>query len=309
MKTKVHFLTLLAAIFLTSNCFSQINEEKIEQIDNLFTPWNTANHPGGTVLISQKGETIFSKAYGLASLEYNIPNTHNTRFNIGSLSKQFTAMGIVLLEEQNKLSIDDDIRKYIPELAPYDKTITIRHLLHHTSGIRDLHGLLGLAGWRPTDLETNADVYRIFKNQKDLNFNPGDELSYSNTGYIFLAKIIEKVSGLTFEKWMEQNIFDPLEMKNTYVEAQHDSIVADNATSYYLRDEFKRAIEYWGYFGPGNMHSTAEDLNIWLQNFSTPTKEWESAFNKLLTKSPLNNGFKTSFGFGDVNACMLLKRL
>jgi len=298
MKTKVHFLTLLAAIFLTSNCFSQINEERIEQIDNLFTPWNTANHPGGTVLISQKGETIFSKAYGLASLEYNIPNTHNRRFNIGSLSKQFTAMGIVLLEEQNKLSIDDDIRKYIPELAPYDKTITIRHLLHHTSGIRDLHGLLGLAGWRPTDLETNADVYRIFKNQKDLNFNPGDELSYSNTGYIFLAKIIEKVSGLTFEKWMEQNIFDPLEMKNTYVEAQHDSIVADNATSYYLRDEFKRAIEYWGYFGAGNMYSTIEDLNIWLQNFSTPTKEWESAFNKLLTKSPLNNGFKTSFGFG-----------
>jgi CubicO group peptidase (beta-lactamase class C family) len=298
MKTKIQYITFLAAIFLTLNGFSQLNEEKIEQIDSLFTPWNAANQPGGTVLISQKGEMLFSRAYGLASLEYNVPNTLNTRFNIGSLSKQFTAMGIVLLEEQNKLSFDDDIRKYIPELAPYDTTITIRHLLHHTSGIRDIHGLLGLAGWRPADLETNEDVYRIFKNQKDLNFNPGDELSYSNTGYIFLARIIENLSGLTFEKWMKQNIFNPLGMKNTYVETQHDRIVANNATSYYLRDDFKRAIEYWGYFGSGNMHSTIEDLNIWLQNFSTPQKEWASAFNTLLTRTPLNNGFETPFGFG-----------
>ncbi|MHA7864541.1 serine hydrolase domain-containing protein [Flagellimonas marinaquae] len=298
MKTKIQYITFLAAIFLTLNGFSQLSEEKIEQIDSLFTPWNAANHPGGTVLISKKGEILFSRAYGLASLEYNIPNTLNTRFNIGSLSKQFTAMGIVLLEEQNKLSFDDDIRKYIPELAPYDTTITIRHLLHHTSGIRDIHGLLGLAGWRAADLETNEDVYRVFKNQKDLNFNPGDELSYSNTGYIFLARIIEKISGLNFDKWMKQNIFDPLGMKNTYVETQHDRIVANNATSYYLRDDFKRAIEYWGYFGSGNMHSKIEDLNIWLQNFSTPQKEWASAFNTLLTRTPLNNGFETAFGFG-----------
>jgi CubicO group peptidase (beta-lactamase class C family) len=298
MKTKTYYLSLLAAIFLSLNSYSQINKEKIEQIDSLFTSWNSPNHPGGAVLISQNGETVFSKAYGFSSLEYNIPNTLSTRFNIGSLSKQFTAMAVVLLEEQNKLSFDDDMRKYIPELAPYDTTITIQHLLHHTSGIRDIHGLLGLAGWRRADLETNEDVYRIFKNQKDLNFNPGDEVSYSNTGYIFLAKIIENVSGMTFEKWMKQNIFDPLGMKNTYVETQHDRIVANNATSYYQSDDFKRAIAYWGYFGSGNMHSTTEDLNIWLQNFSTPKKEWASAFNKLLTTTTLNNGFKTSFGFG-----------
>lgn len=298
MKTKMNYVTLLAAIFLCLNSFSQITKEKIKQIDSLFIPWNKTNHPGGTVLISKNGVIIFSKAYGLASLGYNIPNTLNTRFNIGSLSKQFTAMGIVVLEEQNKLSFDDDISKYIPELSNYDKTITIRHLLHHTSGIRDLHGLLGLAGWRPADLETNEDVYRVFKNQKDLNFNPGDELSYSNTGYIFLARIIEKISGLTFEQWMKENIFDPLGMKNTYVETQHDRIAPNNATSYYLRDEFKRAIEYWGYFGAGNMHSTAEDMNIWLRNFSTPKKGWTSAFKTLLTRTSLNNGFETPFGFG-----------
>ena len=298
MKLKTKYLIAFVLIFSVINSFGQISKEQIEKTDGLFASWNALNHPGGSVLISKNGRTIFSKAYGLASLEYNVPNTENTLFNIGSLSKQFTAMGIVLLEEQNKLSFDDDIKKNIPELAAYDKVITIRHLLHHTSGVRDLHGLLGLAGWRPADLETNEHVYRVFENQKDLNFNPGDEFSYSNTGYIFLAKIIENVSGVGFEQWMKQNIFEPLGMKNTYVEAQPDRVVANNATSYYLRDEFKRAIEYWGYFGAGNMHSTTEDQNIWLQNFSTPKKGWESAFKKLVLTTPLNNGFDTNYGFG-----------
>lgn len=298
MKLISHYLTVFILFFSVMTCFGQISEENIEKIDSLFTPWNTPDHPGGSVLISKNGKTIFSKAYGLASLEYNIPNTETTLFNIGSVSKQFTAMGIVLLEEQSKLSFDDDVRKYIPNLPDFGKTITIRQLLHHTSGLRDLHGLLGLAGWRPADLETNEEVYRIFENQKELNFSPGEEFSYSNTGYIFLAKIIENVSEISFEKWMKQNIFEPLGMKNTFVKSQHDSVIANNATSYYLQEEFKRAIEYWGYFGSGNMHSTTKDLNIWLQNFSAPKKEWESAFKKLLLTTPLNNGFDTDYGFG-----------
>lgn len=298
MKLKTNCLIVYFLLFSVMTCFGQISEEQIEKIDSLFIPWNMPDHPGGSVLISKNGKTIFSKAYGLASLEYNIPNTENTLFNIGSVSKQFTAMGIVLLEEQSKFSLDDDIKKYIPELVNYDKIITIRHLLHHTSGLRDLHGLLGLAGWRPADLETNEHVYRVFKNQKDLNFIPGDEFSYSNTGYIFLAKIIENVGEISFEKWMKQNIFEPLGMKNTYLETQHDRVIPNNATSYYLRNEFKRAIEYWGYFGSGNMHSTTEDLNFWLQNFSAPKKEWESAFKKLLLTTPLNNGFETNYAFG-----------
>ena len=122
-------------------------------------------------------KTIFSKSYGLANIEYKIPNTNKTLFNIGSISKQFTAMGIVLLEEQNKLSFDDNIRKHIPELPNFGRSITIRHLLHHTSGLRDLHGLLGLAGWRIEDIATNDDVYRIIKNQKELNFKPNEEFT------------------------------------------------------------------------------------------------------------------------------------
>ena len=296
MKTKISFLNLFTILLLVFNSFSQSSQ--IQKIDNLFTSWNISNHPGGVVLIAKGGKTIFSKSYGLANIEYNIPNTNNTLFNIGSISKQFTAMGIVLLEEQNKLSIDDDIRKHISELPNFGEIITIRNLLHHTSGLRDLHGLLGLAGWRSGDLETNDDVYRIIKNQTELNFKPNEEFLYSNTGYILLAKIIENISQLKFDKWMEQNIFKPLGMKNTYVQTSINKINPNKATSYYKRKEFERALEYWGYYGSGNIHATTEDLNIWLQNFSTPKKNWESSFKKLLYTTPLKNGFETNYGLG-----------
>jgi CubicO group peptidase (beta-lactamase class C family) len=194
MTTRVSFISLFTIFFLVFNSFGQTSQ--IQKIDSLFTSWNVSNHPGGSVLVSKDGKTIFSKSYGLANIEYEVPNTNNTLFNIGSISKQFTAMGIVLLEQQKKISIDDDIRKHISELPDFGEIITIRHLLHHTSGLRDLHGLLGLAGWRSEDLETNEDVYRIIKNQKELNFKPDDEFLYSNTGYILLAKIIENLSGL-----------------------------------------------------------------------------------------------------------------
>jgi len=298
MQTRVYFLGLFIVLLHVFNGYGQTSQKQIQKIDSLFTSWNVPGHPGGSVLVSKDGKTIFSKSYGLANIEYNIPNTNNTLFNIGSISKQFTAMGIVLLEEQNKLSFDDNIRKYIPELPNFGETIAISHLLHHTSGLRDLHGLLGLAGWRSGDLETNDDVYRIINNQKELNFKPDEEFLYSNTGYILLAKIIENISQLKFDQWMKQNIFQPLGMKDTYVETSLHKIVPNNATSYYLREEFERALEYWGYFGSGNMHSTTEDLNIWLQNFSTPQNNWETAFKKLLFTTLLNNGSETNYGFG-----------
>lgn len=298
MKVRVCFLIPFIVLFHFFNSYGQTIQKQIYEIDSLFTSWNVSNHPGGSVLVSKNGKTIFAKSYGLANIEYEVPNTNHTLFNIGSISKQFTAMGIVLLEQQNKLSVDDDIRKYLPELPDFGETITIRHLLHHTSGLRDLHGLLALAGWRRGDLETNDDVYRIIENQKELNFKPGEEFLYSNTGYILLAKIIENTSQIEFDQWMKQNIFQPLGMKNTYVANSLSKIIPKNATSYYLREEFQSAVEYWGYFGSGNIHSTTKDLNIWLQNFSTPQNDWELAFDKLLFTTPLNSGFETNYGYG-----------
>jgi CubicO group peptidase (beta-lactamase class C family) len=296
MNSKVNSLIIYFLILLPFSAVSQ--KHNIQEIDSIFASWNSPNHPGGSVLITQNGNTLFSKAYGLASIEYNVSNFTNTHFNIGSISKQFTALGIVLLEQRHMLLLDEDVVKYLPELPDFGHKITIRHLLHHTSGLRDIHGLLALAGWRRNDLETNEDLYRIIKNQKELNFKPGDEFLYSNTGYILLAKIIENVTSMSFDRWMQQNIFEPLEMSNTYVETQYNRVAKNNATSYYSGNEFSRALPYWGYFGAGNIHSTTEDVGIWLQNFTNPKEEWRKPFNRLLSTTPLNNGFNNLYAFG-----------
>ena len=297
MKSK--YLFFLLTYFSLINVNAQLSEIKTQQIDSLFNSWTETNHPGGAVGIMQNGEVIYSKAFGLASIEYQVPNKTKTIFNSGSISKQFTAMGIVLLHEKGLLSVDDDIRTHLPDLPDFGKTITIRHMLHHTSGLRSLHAMLGLAGWRNDDSRTNEDLYRFMLNQKELNFAPGGEYLYCNTGYMLMVNIIEKVTKKKFPKWMKANIFDPLGMKNTYVEDRYDRIVPNNATSYYgAKNDFFRAVEFWGYVGSGNMHSTTSDLLKWLQNFSTPPPNWSSAFEMLLTIDPLNDGSENNYAFG-----------
>jgi CubicO group peptidase (beta-lactamase class C family) len=298
MKTK----TLLTALslFIALSGSAQINNTQFQKIDSLFIDWNQPNHPGGTVGVMQNGKTIFSKAYGLASLEYLAPNSPSTIFNIASVSKQFTAMGIVILQQQGKLSVDDDIRKYLPELPDFGETITIRHMLHHTSGLRSLHGLLELAGWRGDDARTNEDLNRFMLNQQDLNFNPGDEYLYCNTGYMLMVNIIENITGEEFPKWMKESVFLPLGMINTYVEDNYARVVANNATSYYKGEdnEFDRAVEYWGYVGSGNIHSTTDDLLRWLENFNNPQSAWKPHFDILQTMDKFNNGKENAYAFG-----------
>ncbi len=296
MKRK-HLLLLLIYFSLFS-VHAQLSESQSHQIDSLFSSWTVTNHPGGVIGIMQNGKTIYSKAFGLASLEYQIPITTNTIFNIGSVSKQFTAMGIVLLQERGLLSIDEDIRKYLPDLPDFGHTITIRHMLHHTSGMRDLHAMFKMAGWRVDDSRTNEDLYRFMLKQKELNFNPGDEYMYCNTGYMLMANIIENVTKEKFPAWMKANVFEPLGMSNTYVENRYDRVVQNNATSYDLIDStFFRAVEFWGYVGSGNVHSTTSDLLIWLQNFSKPKTNWVSAFKTLQTVDKLNGGSVNNYAF------------
>ncbi|MGC1206168.1 MAG: serine hydrolase domain-containing protein [Flavobacteriaceae bacterium] len=299
MKLKTIFFLL--TYFSLVSVQAQLSEVQSQKIDSLFNTWTEANHPGGAIGIMQKGEVLYSKAFGLASLEYQVPNTTETIFNVGSVSKQFTAMGIVLLHEKGLLSIDDDIRKHLPDMPDFGHTITItiRHMLHHTSGMRSLHAMLGLAGWRDDDSRTNEDLYRFMLKQKELNFIPGDEFLYCNTGYMLMVNIIENVTKEKFPQWMKANVFDPLGMSDTYVEDRYDRIVPNNATSYYgSNNNFFRAVEYWGYVGSGNVHSTTTDLLTWLQNFSTPTSDWSSAFKILKTTDTLNDGSENNYAFG-----------
>lgn len=296
---KYIFQTILF-LFFSIQANAQLDSIQGPKIDSLFIGWNVPNHPGGAVAIMKDGNTIYSKAYGLASLEYLAPNSTGTIFNIASVSKQFTAMGIVLLEEQGKLAFDDDIHKYIPELPDFGETITIRHLLQHTSGLRSLHALFALAGWRDDDSRTNEDLNRIILDQKDLNFTPGSEFLYCNTGYMLMVNIIENVTGEKFKDWMKENVFNALDMSQSYVEDLYSRVVANNATSYYGGDNFERAVEYWGYIGSGNMHSTTSDLLKWLSNFNTPQEGWESAFKKMQTIDTLSNGAANNYAFGIV---------
>ncbi len=231
MKHFLFFILIWAGI--TPMIKAQLTPAQYAEIDSLFTEWNSPNHPGGTVGIMRGGQVVFSKAYGLASLEYLVPNSTGTLFNVASVSKQFTAMGIVMLHLAGELSVDDDIRIHLPDLPDFGDTVTIRHMLHHTSGLRSLHALLALAGWREDDARTDADLFRFMVQQKELNFKPGEEYLYCNTGYIFMARIIEKVTGESFPTWMKKFIFEPLGMTHTYVEDKYMRVVPQNATSYY----------------------------------------------------------------------------
>lgn len=295
---KTTFNTLLL-IFLVSFTLQAQTYSITTKLDSLFLEWEKPNHPGGAVAVMQDGKLIFSNAYGLASMEYGIPNTPNTIFNIGSVSKQFTALGIVLLDLEGKLSVDDEVRKHLPEIPDFGKPITIRHLLHHTSGMRSLHDMLGLAGWRSDDSRTNADLLRFMTKQKELNFDPGEEHLYCNTGYMLMADIIERVTGEKFTDWSKNNIFGPLGMKDSYVEDDYSRIVANNATSYNLnKSGFNRAVEYWGYVGSGNMHSTTADLVTYLCNYHHPKEGWQDAFKRMPTLGVLNNGDTLDYAFG-----------
>ncbi|WP_353777499.1 serine hydrolase [Winogradskyella sp. 3972H.M.0a.05] len=289
----------LPLIFRRSEKVKQSPETIEGKIDEIFASWDNPKTPGGTIGVMKNGEVIYSKAFGMASLEYDVPNATETIFNIGSVSKQFTAMGIVLLHEQGKLSVDDDIRKYLTDLPDFGHEITIRHLLHHTSGLRSLHALFGIAGWRGDDTRTNADLRRVMKYQKDLNFKPGEEYLYCNTGYMFMADIIEKVTGEKFTDWMKKSVFDPLGMTNSYAEDKYNRIVPNNATSYhYNAGTFERAVEYWGYVGSGNVHSNISELLNWLTNFYAPKEGWENAFKMLETLDTFNDGSHNSYAFG-----------
>ncbi len=166
-----------------------------KQIDALFKEWDTSNTPGASVAVIQHGKLIFAKGYGIANLEYNIPIRPETIFHVASVSKQFTAMAVVLLESDGKLALDDDVHQYLPELPDYGNKITIRNLLQHTSGIRDQWQLLALAGWNLQDVITQDQALRLIFRQKELNFAPGTRNLYSNAGFTLLAEIVARVSG------------------------------------------------------------------------------------------------------------------
>lgn len=290
MKQILTSLSLLIFLFIPiSNLQAQIEKEK--QVDELFTKWDTDNTPGAAVAIVKDGAIIYKKGYGVANLEYDIPITPSSIFHIASVSKQFTVFSILLLEKQGKLSLDDDIRKYIPEVPDFGKTITLRHLASHTSGLRDQWNLLSMAGWRLDDVITKEHVLKLVSKQKELNFNPGEEFAYCNTGFTLLAEVVSRVSDMSFAEFTKTNIFEPLEMNNTLFYDDHEKIVKNRAYSYYPDSSgYKKSVLNYANVGATSLFTTVEDLSLWAMNFTDIKVGDSTSINKMNTLAVLNNG-------------------
>jgi len=256
--------------------------------------------PGASIAVVQDGRIVFSKGYGYANLEYDIKNTPSTVFHIASVSKQFTAFAIAMLAEQGKLSLQDDIRKYLPEMPDFGEVITIDQLVHHTSGLRDQWSLLALAGWRLDDVITRQQVLRLIYKQKELNFKPGDEMVYCNTGYTLMAEIVTKVTGQPFPEWCKANIFDPLGMNSTLFYDDHEKLVKNRAYSYYRDGEgvIKKAVLSYANVGATSLFTTVEDLALWADNFEAIKVGNEKVMAIMDQRYVLNSGDTTGYGFG-----------
>jgi CubicO group peptidase (beta-lactamase class C family) len=268
--------------------------------DAVFDQVIKAGSPGAALAVIKNGSIVYKNGYGSANLEYDIPITPSTVFHVASVSKQFTAFAIAMLAERGKLSLDDDIHKYLPDVPDFGRTITIRHLVHHTSGLRDQWQLLAMAGWRLDDVITKEHIMKMVRHQKELNFDPGEEHLYCNTGYTLLAEIVERVSGQSFREYTEANIFKPLGMANTHFHDDHEMIVKNRAYSYAPKGDggFKKSVLSFANVGATSLFTTVEDLAKWIRNFDDAGVGGAAAIERMHEKGVLNDGKGLDYAFG-----------
>jgi len=297
MKRCVKYLRIFTVVFLV--CFhggeasqAQESDERYKRVDTLFVDWERTASPGCALAIVQDGKIIYKQGYGMANLDHDIPIKPNTVFRIGSISKQFTASSILILNERGKLSLDDNIRKYLPEMPEYKWPITIRHLIHHTSGIRDYESLQYLSGEHDDQGEHhNDDIMELVACQKVLNFKPGDQYLYSNSGYTLLAVIVERVCGRSIGQFVKDNIFIPLGMQSTFIYENNRAVVKNRATGYgrvdghFFVDETLNEST-----GDGGVFTTVEDFYLWDQNFYDNKIDCPDFIKKIKQIGKLNNG-------------------
>jgi CubicO group peptidase (beta-lactamase class C family) len=271
-----------------------------ESVDRLFISWDKPDSPGCSLAVIKDGKVIYQRGYGSANLEYNIPITPSTVFHVASVSKQFTAFAIAMLANQGKLSLDDDIRKHLPEIHDFGKTITIRYLIHHTSGLRDQWELLAMGGWRLDDVITKDHILKVVRNQRELNFDPGQEHLYCNTGYTLLAVIVERVTGKSFREYTQDNIFKPLGMANTHFHDDHEMIVKNRAYSYRSAPGggYKLSALNYANVGATSLFTTAEDMAKWVQNFDDGRVGGKAVIDQMVEQGVLNNKQKLDYAFG-----------
>src|SRR5262245_20844180 len=271
------------------------------QVDSVFARFTTPGSPGCALGVMRDGRLVYAKGYGLASIELNRPITPSTIFDLGSVSKQFTALAVVLLAQDGKLSLDDEIQKYLPEIPRYSRPVTIRHLLHHTSGLRDYIDLLGWSGVQEESVTGDRDALAILARQQAPNFEAGAEYLYSNTGFFLLSVIVRRASGRSLRAFAAERIFGPLGMRHSFYLDNHNEIVPDKAGSYSPRGSgFQLALANWEQTGDGGVQTSVEDLLQWERNFGSGAVGGELAIRTLEVPGVLNNGTAINYALGQV---------
>ena len=270
------------------------------KVDQLFTEWNNSDSPGAALAVTKDGKIVYKQGYGTANLEYDIPITPTTIFDIASVSKQFAAFAITTLAHEGKFSLDDDIRVHLPDVPDFGNTITIRHLLHHTSGLRDWVQSLVIAGVAMEDVISFKHILKMVRHQKALNFEPGAAYLYSNTGYNLLAEIVERVTGDSFRGWTNAHIFKPLSMTNSHFHDDHQMILKNRAYSYQTAENggFKHAVNNTTALGSSSLYSTVEDLAKWMLNFDDTQIGEQTVIDRMHQRGVLNNGEQISYALG-----------
>lgn len=288
---------LIALFFLLSAAstgYAATSDEKsAAAVDEVFSDFTKSGSPGCALGVYRDGKIIYAKGYGLANIEENVAITPQSVFDIGSTSKQFTAASILLLEKQGRLAVNDDVRKYLPELPDYGQKLSILQLLNHTSGMRDYLTLMELAGIPTDSVTTDTDALALIIRQKALNFAPGSDWLYSNTGFFLLSIIVERVSGKTLRDFAAENIFAPLEMTHTQFRNSHASLIPHRAMAYDEQQNnsgYTLNVSYFEQTGDGAVHTSVEDLLKWDENFYSPRVGGKEFLAEIQERGKLDNG-------------------
>ena len=276
-------------------------EDSQPRIDKIFADYNKTDSPGCALGVVRDGSFIYRRTYGMASLELGLPLSSASIFYLGSVSKQFTAASVVLAAEQGFLSLDDDVRKYIPELPDYGHTITLREMLHHTSGIRDFLTLLALAGRDGSDIHTDAEIIDLIARQKELNNVPGARYIYSNSNYFLLGVVVKRATGKPLAEFAAENIFRPLGMAHTRYYDDHTVVVPGRVAAYDKGIDGKFLVDWSTGFdivGAGGLMSSIDDLLLWDKNFYANRLGNGTLLRELQTRGVLNDGKQISYALG-----------
>jgi CubicO group peptidase (beta-lactamase class C family) len=292
-------IQMLATLLIAPMAIGAAQDSTTARVDRVFAVFDQPGSPGCALGVYRDGRMHYTRGYGLASIADELPITPKTIFDIGSTSKQFTAASVILLAQQGKLSLEDDIRRFIPEMPSYQKPITIRHLLHHTSGLRDYIGLLILAGADMAGRTTAKQALDAIVRQKALNFEPGTEHLYSNSGYFLLSQIVERASGKSMRAFADEHIFRPLGMSSTHFRDDHSTPLAGAASAYAPRPGgWSIDMSKWEQTGDGAVYTTVEDLLRWDNNFYDPKVGGPKLLEELHRTGTLANGNTLTYASG-----------